>query len=324
MSQIGYMFMACGLGAFNVGMFHLTTHAFFKACLFLGAGSVIHALHGEEDMRKMGRLAKKIPLTFVTFLLASLALCGVPPFAGFFSKDEILWSAWSSAGGSPALWFVATLTAGLTAFYMFRAIFMTFFGADNVPEKKRSSIHEAPPTMAIVLVVLAFASMTAGFIGLPGLWREWLGMSAPFYDFLAPVLGHGGVADHHMELILMLVSILVAFAGIFLAWFFFLRRPELSLRIREALNPAYALIRNGYYFDAFYYRIVSVADWLSEKVLSRRVETALNAGTINQPADWALGLSRLLSRLQSGNVTAYVLYVFVGVALILWWGVKHV
>ena len=324
MSQIGYMFMACGLGAFNVAFFHLTTHAFFKACLFLGAGSVIHALHGEEDMRKMGSLAKKVPLTFTTFMLASLALCGIPPFAGFFSKDEILWNAWSAVGGSPALWIVATLTAGLTAFYMFRAIFMTFFGTDNVPDHVGKGIHEAPPSMAVVLVVLALASVTAGFIGLPGLWREWLGVSAPFYDFLAPVLGHSGPGDHHMELILMLVSVAVAVAGVALSWLFYLRYPELPLRIRLKSGAMYRLVVNGYYFDDFYNKIVGYADWCSEKLLTRHVEKVLNAVTIILPAAWAQGASRTFARLQSGTVTAYVFYVFAGLALFLWWGVIHV
>ncbi|MDH4006435.1 MAG: NADH-quinone oxidoreductase subunit L [Desulfuromonadales bacterium] len=324
MSQIGYMFMACGLGAFNVAMFHLTTHAFFKACLFLGAGSVIHALHGEEDMRKMGALAKKIPLTFITFMLASLALCGIPPFAGFFSKDEILWSAWSGIGGSPVLWAVATLTAGLTAFYMFRAIFMTFFGADNVPERLRKGIHEAPPTMAVILVVLALASVVAGFIGLPGLWRDWLGVSAPFYDFLVPVLGHGGGADHHMELILMLVSVTIAFTGVAMAWLLYLRCPEMPLRVRMKATAAYRLINDGYYFDAFYTKVVRCADWVSEKILARHVETTIDTLTTNLPADLAQRASKLFTRLQSGNVSAYVFYVFAGLALFLWWGVIHV
>jgi len=324
MSQIGYMFLACGLGAFNVAVFHLATHAFFKACLFLGAGSVIHALHGEEDMRRMGALAKKIPLTFATFLVASLALCGIPPLAGFFSKDEILWYAWSAPGGSPLLWVVGALTAGLTAFYMFRAIFMTFFGADNVPEKLRKGIHEAPPAMSIILVVLAVASVIVGFLGLPGLWRHWLHMSAPFYDFLAPVLGHGGAVDHHMELILMLVSVAIVLVGILLAWFLFLRQPDLASRLRDKVGYAYRLVANGYFFDDLYNAVVRCVDHISEKVLAARFESALRTLTIEKPPGWARGTSGLFARLQSGNVAAYVLYAFVGLTLILWWGASHV
>src|SRR5262249_35213832 len=166
------------------GLFHLVTHAFFKACLFLGAGAVLHALQGEEDMRNMGGLARRLPFTFVTFLAGTLALCGIPPFAGFFSKDEILWQAWSGQGGSPWLWLVGVAASGLTAFYIFRAIYLTFFGASRVPERLRDGIHEPPPSMSVVLAVLALGSLVVGFIGLPGLLRDLLGVRAPFYAFL--------------------------------------------------------------------------------------------------------------------------------------------
>ena len=142
-SQLGLMVLACGVGAFSVGLFHLLTHAFFKACLFLGAGAVLHALNGEEDMRNMGALARRLPFTFVTFLVGALALCGIPPFSGFFSKDEILFNAWTAANGSVWLWAVASAASALTAFYMFRAIFMTFFGRDNVA--RTQDIHSRPP-----------------------------------------------------------------------------------------------------------------------------------------------------------------------------------
>src|SRR6478735_1009209 len=172
-SQIGFMVLACGLGAFSVGLFHLMTHAFFKACLFLGAGAVLHALQGEEDMRHMGALARRLPFTFATFLAGTLALCGIPPFAGFFSKDEILWQAWSGQGGSPWLWLVGLVASGLTAFYMFRAIYLTFFGTSRVAERLQASVHEPPPSMSIVLAVLAIGSLVAGFIGMPGVLREF-------------------------------------------------------------------------------------------------------------------------------------------------------
>ncbi|HXV20309.1 MAG TPA: NADH-quinone oxidoreductase subunit L [Desulfuromonadales bacterium] len=327
MSQIGFMFMACGLGAFQVAFFHLFTHAFFKACLFLGAGAVIHALHGEEDMRRMGALAKKMPFTFATFLLASLALCGIPPFAGFFSKDEILWSAWSAPGGSPALWLVGSVTTCMTAFYMFRAIFLTFFGPCHVPEKVREGIHGPPPSMSFVLAALAFGSLAAGLIGMPGFWRELLGVSAPFYEFLASVPnleGAGAVADHHAELVLMGVSVLAALLGIFLAWLFFHRRRDWALKARERAGYAHALVSRGYFFDAVYRGVlVRPLDWLSESVLDRRVEAALNDGMLAKPAGGVQGAARLFSRLQSGNVKAYALYAFAGLAVILWWGVAH-
>ncbi len=326
MSQIGYMFMACGLGAFPIAFFHLFTHAFFKACLFLGAGSVIHALHGEEDMRRMGGLARRIPFTFATFLPASLALCGVPPFAGFFSKDEILWSAWSAPAGSPALWLVGTAAALLTSFYMFRAILMTFFGPCCVPEAQREAIHEGPPSMTVVLGILACCSLAAGFIGLPGLWRELLGVSAPFYDFLAPLYGHGPEAPaegHGAELLLMLISVLVAALGIFLAWLFYSRRRDWAEAGRQRAGRLYDLVRNGYCFDALYQGVVRTFDWLSEAVLTRRVEATLNDAILNRPAEGLGYAARLFTRLQTGSVQAYVLYALAGIGLALWWGVSH-
>jgi NADH-quinone oxidoreductase subunit L len=326
MSQIGYMFMACGLGAFPAAMFHLYTHAFFKACLFLGAGAIIHALHGEEDMRRMGALAGRIPFTFATFLVASLALCGVPPLAGFFSKDEILWIAWSAPNGSPALWLVGSVTAGMTAFYMFRAIFLTFFGPCNVPEKRQHGIHEPPPSMSVVLAMLALCSAGAGLIGMPGVLRGLFGFSAPFFDFLAPVFGPSaaGEAGPEAELILMLVSVAVAGAGILLAWVFFGRSRSLATRARDGVGPVHELVSRGYYFDAIYEGVfVRAADWLSDAVLARRVETALHEGTLVKPSEGVRATARFFTRLQTGNVQAYLLYVLMGLALILWWGVAH-
>ncbi len=220
-SQLGLMVLACGVGAFSVGLFHLLTHAFFKACLFLGAGAVLHALNGEEDMRNMGALARRLPFTFVTFLVGALALCGIPPFSGFFSKDEILFNAWTAANGSVWLWAVASAASALTAFYMFRAIFMTFFGRDNVA--RAQDIHPPSFSMSSVLAVLALGSLVVGFIGLPAAWRDSLGFTAPFYDFVAPAMSaveaaHG---SHRTEIVLMVVATLLAIAGILIAWLYY-------------------------------------------------------------------------------------------------------
>lgn len=329
MSQIGYMFMACGLGSFSAGMFHLYTHAFFKACLFLGAGAVLHALHGEEDMRNMGGLAKKMPLTFITFLVASLALCGIPPFAGFFSKDEILWSAYASAhGGSQTIWLIGTITAGMTAFYMFRAIIMTFFGPDNVPAKLKHGIHEPPFSMAIVLIILALSSVVAGFIGLPAVLAEKIGVSSPFFNFLTPVFGHHALKagmTHQTELTFMAISIIVAFGGIGLSIFFYALNPGLPAAIKKKAGCIYSAVSQGYYFDAIYQNvIVKSMDVLSESVLSNLAEKLLNYVTIVKAGGSARYGGNLLSRMQTGNVQAYVLYALVGLALILWWGVANV
>jgi NADH-quinone oxidoreductase subunit L len=324
-SQIGFMVMACGVGAFSVGLFHLTTHAFFKACLFLGAGAVLHALQGEEDMRKMGGLARKLPFTFATFLVAALALCGIPPFAGFFSKDEILWQAWSAESGSPWLWLVGAIASGLTAFYIFRAIYLTFFGASRVPEHLQGGVHEPPPSMSIVLAVLAAGSLVVGFVGLPSFWRELLGVSAPFYAFLAPLFPPESAAHHSAstELVLMGVAVLVALAGIFLAWLYFGRSDRASTPAR-APGPVQQIVSRGYFFDAVYEGVfVRFADWLSESVLARRIEAAMTKVTLGLSADAARYASKLFSRLQSGNVQAYIFYVIVGLAVVFWWGVNH-
>ena len=330
MSQIGLMVMACGVGAFSVGMFHLYTHAFFKACLFLGAGAVLHALQGEEDMRRMGGLAGRMPYTFGVFLLATLALAGLPPFSGFFSKDEILWSAWSSTRGSPLLWLVGTAASFLTAFYMFRALFLTFFGTSRVSSDILPGIHEPPASMALTLGALALGSVAAGFIGLPQPLREWLGVSAPFYDFLTPVLGRAAARDgiaHSTESLLMLVAVLVALAGIALAWVRYGRAD--ATRLPAVSPPAGGWLRRvvsrGYYVDAFYEGvIVRCVDWLSASVLARRAEVALARASLDRPAQWGASVARRFARLQSGDLQTYVVYALIGVALVLAWGAAHV
>jgi NADH-quinone oxidoreductase subunit L len=324
-SQIGFMVLACGVGAFSVGLFHLVTHAFFKACLFLGAGAVLHALQGEEDMRNMGALARRLPFTFATFLAATLALCGIPPFAGFFSKDEILWQAWSGQGGSPWLWLVGLAASGLTAFYMFRAICLTFLGTSRVAERLRGGVHEPPPSMSIVLAVLAAGSLLAGFIGMPGVVRESFGIPAPFYSFLAPLFPAAAV-EHRAastEIALMAIALVVAVTGIVLAWRRFGRAERDPGRAR-APGPAERIVSRGLVFDAVYEGVfVRFADWLSESVLGRGVETAVAKVSLGLPADAAGRTSRLLAQLQTGNVQAYVFYAVVGLAVALGWGLTR-
>jgi NADH-quinone oxidoreductase subunit L len=319
MSQIGLMVMACGVGAFSAGMFHLYTHAFFKACLFLGAGAVLHALAGEEDMRRMGGLARRLPFTCGVFLLATLALCGLPPFAGFFSKDAILWSAYSSTHGSLALWLVGTAASFLTAFYMFRAVFMTFFGPSRVEAKIAGHIHEPPTTMSVVLALLALGAVVAGWIGLPLPLRELLGVTAPFFDFLAPVLGTEQVragVPHSAEGLLMVVAVLVALAGIGLAWLRYGRgeRPSQA----KSTHPARQLVSEGYYFDAFYDRfVVRSLGWLSATFLARGVEAPLARTSLMQTAHAGTRATRLFARLQTGDLQTYVIYALIGLALML-------
>ena len=258
-SQLGYMFLACGVGAFWVAIFHLYTHAFFKALLFLGSGSVIHAVSGEQDMRKMGALKDKIPITFWTMLIASLAIAGLPGLAGFFSKDEILWQTWSAQGVFPWLWVIGVLTAGLTAFYMFRLMYMTFYGDSRVDPKVAEHVHESPASMTFPLIVLAVGSVVAGWGGTPVVFGPIHDALPSLEQYLAPAVaivgGHGAAAaEHHdtsSEWLLMLLSVGVAVGGILLARRVFARKLE-GEPMQRILGPAYGLFYNKYYVDEIY------------------------------------------------------------------------
>jgi NADH-quinone oxidoreductase subunit L len=252
-SQLGYMFLACGVGAFGAGIFHLMTHAFFKALLFLGAGSVIHALSGEQDMRKMGALKDKIPTTYWTFVAATLAIAGIPPLAGFVSKDEILWQSFAGPYGHTVLWVVGWITAGLTAFYMFRLLFMTFFGTSRVSPEVEHHIHESPETMLVPLRTLAVLSIIGGLVG----WPKLLLGSNRLEKFLEPVFENPLAAQAReytqgREFGLMVLSVAVAALGIYVAYYLYQRRPELPERVAAAAGPGYQLVLNKYYVDELY------------------------------------------------------------------------
>src|ERR1700676_142402 len=254
-SQLGYMFLACGVGAFTAGVFHLMTHAFFKACLFLGSGSVIHAMSGEQDMRKMGGLWGKIPTTAKTFVVASIAIAGIPPLAGFFSKDGILGHAFEY---SPILWLVGFITAGMTAFYMLRLVNMSFLGQSRVDHEVEHHIHESPGSMTVPLIILAVLATVGGWVG----WPESLGGSDRFSKFLEPVMANhaeeGGEAVAHAassastEYLLMLLSVLVACGGIWLAYRWYIQRPEVPEKIAAASPFLYKLLYNKYFVDQLY------------------------------------------------------------------------
>ncbi len=261
-SQLGYMFLAAGVGAYWVAIFHLYTHAFFKALLFLGSGSVIHAMGGEQDMRFMGGLRKKIPTTHWTMLVATLAIAGIPGFAGFFSKDEILWQAWSSPLGSTLLWSVGTVTAFMTAFYMWRLMSMTFYGESRVDPERAKHLHESPRVMTIPLSLLAVGAALGGWIGVPKLWT-WFGDGFRLFEhWLEPVWvasaehvveahGHGG-HDTTTEWLLMGLSVLLAISGILLARYMYVLKPAVSDRVKAAAGPLYNIIWNKWYVDELY------------------------------------------------------------------------
>ena len=351
-SQLGYMFLAMGVGAYAAGIFHLVTHAFFKACLFLGSGSVIHAMGGEQDMRKMGGLWKKLPSTSKTFLIATLALTGCPFLAGFFSKDEILWQAFSSPHGHPVLWAVATAVAGLTAFYMFRQVFMVFFGESRADHETQHHLHESPPVMTLPLWILAAGSIVVGYLGIPPSLGALAGIPNAFEAWLAPVMGghhaEGGAhASVAFELLLMVVSVLVAATGVGLAYLFYGRPSTVPTRASEALGGVpYRLVLNKYYVDELYdlvfvrgtLALCRVAAWFDLHVIDgivnlsaavvrgvARVEGLFDQwivdGAVNGVATGTQFLGRRIRNLQTGEINAYLYVVVAGVlgGVLLYW-----
>ncbi len=338
-SQLGYMFLAMGVGAYSAGVFHLYTHAFYKALLFLGSGAVIHALAGEQDVRRMGGLRRELPITYWTFLIGALAIAGVPGLAGFFSKDEILFKTF--AGGHTLLWIVGLLTSLLTAVYMFRLVFLVFHGErrGGVPEQGDNAhhgdshhgthLHDAPPAMALALVMLALGSVLAGYIGL----AHALGGSNRLETFLAPTFTvaagevaeaageHVAVVDHEaerQELISIGISTGVAASGISLAVFFFLRRRDAAARMAERFAGLHRVLLNKYYVDEIYdAAILKPVAIVSEEGLWKRVDVRVIDGAVNGVGDLAGGLAMILRRLQTGSVRAYAGSLLLGVVVIL-------
>ena len=367
-SQLGYMFLAMGVGAYAAGIFHLYTHAFFKALLFLGSGAVIHALHGEQDMRNMGGLKKYLPVTYWTFLIGTLAIAGFPLLSGFFSKDEILWKTYTTDWPTfhLLLYGVALITAFLTATYMFRLFFMTFHGerrhhaASDHPEEEEPAAkhsshmapkaasmshaahdhdqahghgapHDAPPSMALALIVLAIGSVVAGYVGVP----HALGGENRIETFLHPsfvVAGapheavpaaEGAAAEEHhadvsTERMLMALSVGVAAAGIGLAWFFWYRNPENAEAMKRRFRPLHGLLMNKYYVDELYDRtVVQPIKAVSTGVLWRGVDASGIDLAVNGVGMGVRATSSVLRRLQTGSVRAYAASLFLGAVLIL-------
>jgi NADH-quinone oxidoreductase subunit L len=330
-SQLGYMFMACGVAAFSAGIFHLMTHAFFKALLFLAAGSVIHSLGGEQDMRYMGGLRKHIPWTFWTMTMATLAIAGIPPLAGFFSKDEILWKAFSSEHGHWIIWLVGLITAFITSFYMFRLWFMTFFGefrgAEAVGREhaghghaqhaaaEHGHIHESPKVMLLPLAILAVLSIIGGWSG----WPEMIGGNNRFDHFLAPVFTFHAEqaavaeAEHGKELLLAGVSVAAAVLGFVLAWLLYFKRRDLPQKMAGWLGMVYRFVLNKYYVDELYQAMfVRPLIGGSRKLLWRGIDASTIDGTINNSARGAQEVSDAMRHMQSGNIRSYAGWVALG------------
>ena len=323
-SQLGYMFLAMGVGAFASGIFHLMTHAFFKALLFLGAGSVIHALSGEQDMDRMGGLKKALPKTHMTMLIATLAIAGIFPFAGFFSKDEILFHAWESGG--PILWAVGVIGAFLTAFYMFRLYFMTFHGPSRLTEEAKHHLHESPNSMTIPLMILAVLSLVGGFIQIPLVQggQKLSEFLAPVFADVSHVAGaaaegaHG--AEHAgmgLEIALMVISLAVAASGIFLAYRFYMVDPAAPKRLGEQMRGLYKLVFNKYWVDEVYNDKIVEPIRRGSITLWQKFDAGVIDGAVNGVGRQIERAAGLLRQAQTGSVQVYAMVITLGLVVVL-------
>jgi NADH-quinone oxidoreductase subunit L len=340
-SQLGYMFLALGVGAYWVAVFHLFTHAFFKALLFLGAGSVIHSVGGEQDIRAMGGLKDKIPVTHWTMFIGSIAIAGIPGLAGFFSKDEILWQTYSGHLGSSALYAVGLTTAAMTAFYMWRMMSLTFYGSSRVKPEVVPHIHESPASMTVPLIVLAFGSVFAGWLGTPKSW----GLPEFFRGFetwLAPVFpeaAHEVAPEGSVELLLMVISVAVAIGGILLARYLYHQRPEIPALVQARCGWIHRCLSNKWYLDELYDIVfvdrlakgggrllgafdrnvvdggVNGAGWLTRfsGSLSGWWDTWVIDGAVRLGSFTVKMASYPVCLLQTGRVQAYAFFVVIGV-----------
>jgi NADH-quinone oxidoreductase subunit L len=322
-SQIGYMVLGVGVGAFAAGTFHLMTHAFFKGLLFLCSGSVIHALHGEQDMNKMGALRSKLPVTYATMLIGTLAISAVPPFAGYFSKDLILEGAFAT--GHVWLWLTGVITAGITSFYMFRLIFMTFHGSSRLDPEKAHHVHESPPIMAIPLIVLAGLSIIGGWVGLP----NWLLWGDAFKRFLAPIVAHPphgpfgepivmlDVERFSTSMALSGIALAAGLIGIFLAWVLYIQRPELPELIAERLRGVRELLWHKYYIDELYDHLISrPLFWISTNLLNQGIDQTVIDGFVDGTGATVEGSGEAARKIETGNVQHYAFVYLIGVVAV--------
>jgi NADH-quinone oxidoreductase subunit L len=352
-SQLGYMFMACGVLDYVGGIFHLVTHAFFKALLFLAAGSVIHGLGGEQDMRNMGGLRKHLPYTFWCMTIATFAIAGLPPFAGFFSKDRILWSAWSN--GYRTLWLIGVITAGMTSFYMFRLWFLTFFGDYRGPNPETAGHghdahagghghgqpHESPMVMVVPLMILALLSFIGGWVGVP----HSLHGSDHFDSFLSPVFHAtaavapagtttaapaeeaAGQGESSTELVFTGISVSIALLGFLSAWWLYYKRPELPGKMAKAAGGLYTFVLDKYKVDELYGAVfIQPLIALSLNVFWKGIDRGLIDGAVDGSAAGAREVSDEMRHMQSGNIRSYAGWVAVGaaavIAFMVWRGVR--
>ncbi len=341
-SQLGYMVLAMGVGAFTAGIFHLMTHAFFKACLFLGSGAVIHSMHGAlhhvhshddaQDMRNMGGLKKYMPLTFLTFLIATIAIAGIPGFSGFFSKDEILWQAFANplhGGLNTFLWAMGAVAAGLTAFYMFRLVFMTFFGECRIKPGAEKHLHESPMVIVIPLIVLAALSVLGGYIGIPKLIGDLFGGIPNYLEhYLHPVFANantyitanthaGAHHSHALEWGLMGTSVVIALIGISIAAFLYLVNPALPAKFTATFPGLHRAVYNKWYIDELYdFMIVNPCKALG-CFLWKGFDVVIVDGLVNGVAHVVMAFGGVVRYLQTGQVYSYAWTMAFGVVVII-------
>jgi NADH-quinone oxidoreductase subunit L len=318
-SQLGFMFLACGAGAYAAGIFHLMTHAFFKALLFLGAGSVIHGMGGLQDVRKMGGLRSQMPWTFRTFLIGTIAIAGLPPFAGFFSKDAILWGDWQYTHYGKILWTVGVIAACFTSFYMFRLLILTFYGSPRYTHHDVHHVHESPPSMLIPLVVLALFSMTAGLVGVPRVLHggdrieQFLTLEAHETPSESP-------GTSSVELMLMAVATGVALTGGFVAYLFYYAKPELPERLASKAHAMYSILVNKYYVDEMYdTTIVRPVVEASREFLWKFIDVLMIDGAVNGVGHLVRGSAGGLRQMQTGYVRTYAAWILLGGVLVVVW-----
>ncbi|HBH61189.1 MAG TPA: NADH-quinone oxidoreductase subunit L [Nitrospiraceae bacterium] len=319
-SQLGYMFLALGVGAYSAGIFHLYTHAYFKALLFLGSGSVIHALHhaghhDEQNMQKMGGLKKYMPITYKVFVLATLSITGIPFFSGFFSKDEILWRAYLGGDLGKFLWFLGALAALLTAFYSWRLIFLTFHGTFRGTHEQEHHLHESPPVITVPLMFLAFGAVFAGYVGIPPIFWEH---GDKIGEFLAPVLGHPeGHGTHAEEIFVILVSITVAVLGWIIAYKMYIKNTELPQKLQTMFQGVHRILFNKYYIDELYSKVIVQPVLKASDKIILGFDTHIIEGVVNGVPNLIGAFSRKFREIQTGMLSNYALVMALGAVCII-------
>jgi NADH-quinone oxidoreductase subunit L len=320
-SQLGFMFLACGAGAYAAGVFHLMTHAFFKALLFLAAGSVIHGMNGIQDIRKMGGLRHQMPWTYRTFVIGTVAIAGLPPLAGFFSKDAVLWGEWNYTNYGKVLWLVGVIAASFTSFYMFRLLILTFGGTKRYTEHDVHHVHESPPSMLVPLIILAICSVFAGFVGVPrvlGGGDRIEHFLTPAHDATSESLGTTGV-----ELALMGIATAVSLAGAGLAYMFYVAKPALPGKLAAKTHAMYSIVLNKYYVDEVYDDLfVWPLVRMSREFLWKFVDIFMIDGAVNGIGQLIRGSASGLRHMQSGYVRAYAGWILLGGVLVIVWFLK--